>query len=231
MTKTNSETIARFTLEWRVQHILLALSIIGLAFTGLAYRYYDTTAGHFLIELEGGWGMRGILHRMFALILGITALWHSGRILFSRLAHEDFLALMPERGDGSRWWRTVKSKFTGDGYEAEWGKYTFGQKVQYWMVSSGVVAMILTGLILLFGHRSIAFLPKWLVDTVRVVHGGQGVELMVFIVLWHLYSTHLAPGRFPMDHSWITGKITREQLKKLHRREYKKLFEGESKDA
>ncbi len=226
----NIETIPRFNIGWRIQHALLALGVIGLALTGLALRYYDTTFGRFLIDLEGGLGSRGLLHRSFAIFLGTATAWHVFMIIFSRDGHEDFLALMPERGDRTRWIKAIKSKLSGGTYEAGWGRYTFGQKVQYWMVACGVLAMISTGLILLFGHRSVAFLPKWLVDTVRVIHGGQGVELMVFIVLWHLYSTHLAPGRFPMDTSWITGKISLDQLKIYHKREYRRLFGEETQD-
>ncbi len=231
MKKTNSvEVIPRFSFGWRIQHLLLALGVTGLALTGLALRYYDTSFGRFLIDVEGGLGMRGLLHRIFASMLGAATVWHVMKVVFSREGHEDFLALMPEKGDRTRWIKTLRSKLSGGSYEADWGRYTFGQKVQYWMVACGVLAMIVSGVILLFGHRSVAFLPKWLVDAVRVIHGGQGVELMVFIVLWHLYSTHLAPGRFPMDTSWITGNITLDQLKLNHKREYRRLLGEETAD-
>jgi len=218
------ETVQRFSVGWRLQHLILALGVTGLAASGLAIRYYATPYGKFVLGMLGGISACGLFHRIFALTLGIATIWHIFMILFTREGHEDFLALMPEKGDKTRWLKAIHSKLTGGEYEAEWGRYTFGQKVQYWMVATGVLLMIATGSILLFGHRSIAFLPKWLVDTVRVVHGGQGVELMAFLILWHLYSTHFAPGRFPMARSWINGKITLSELKLYHKREFRKLF-------
>jgi cytochrome b subunit of formate dehydrogenase len=164
------------------------------------------------------------MHRICAALLGLTTLWHIGRVVFTRDGHEDFLALMPEAGDGGRWLAALKAKLAGKPIDVEWGRYTLGQKAQYWAVGCGTILMLASGVILLFGHTAVAALPKWLVDTIRVTHGGQGVELMVFIILWHIYSTHFAPHRFPMDHSWLTGKISKEQLKVYHRREYRRIF-------
>lgn len=223
--------VERFTLAWRIQHFLLLVGVTGLALTGLAYRWYDTPFGQFLIQLEGGFGTRGVLHRISAVLLGLAVVWHVGRVLFSRSGHDDFLALMPEKGDWGRWRQALKSKAAGEEIEVEWGRYTLGQKIQYWAVAIGTLLMIATGLTLLLGDRAVAALPKWMVDIVRVAHGGQGVELMIFIVLWHLYSTHLSPGRFPMDRSWLTGKISIEQLRIYHRREYRRLFGEEKRDA
>jgi len=224
MNNQSNNLIQRFSLGWRVQHILLMVGVFGLACTGIAYRYYDTGFGRFLIELEGGFGSRGILHRISGVLLALAVVWHGSRVIFTRSGHDDFMALMPEKGDGARWRKALKAKFGGEAYDADWGRYTLGQKVQYWTVALGTLLMIGTGAILLMGDRAVAALPKWIVDMVRVVHGGQGVELMVFIVLWHLYSTHLSPGRFPMDTSWITGKISKTQLKEYHSREYRRLF-------
>ncbi len=220
----------RFSLAWRIQHVLLLVGIIVLALTGLAYRYYDTSFGRFLLDLEGGFGTRGILHRISAILLAIAAIWHSCRVIFTRSGHEDFMAFMPESGDGRRWWGALRAKLTGSEFDPDWGRYTLGQKIQYWMVAVGCISMLLTGGVLLLGDRAIAALPKWMVDTVRIIHGGQGVELMIFILLWHLYSTHLSPGRFPMDWSWITGKISADRLREVHPREYRRLIQQGSRD-
>lgn len=224
MSNERSQSVERFSLGWRLQHILLALSVTGLALTGLAYRYYATPFGKFLLTIEGGFGSRGVLHRVFAGMLAAAAAWHIFRIVFTRTGHEDFMQSMPEPGDGRRWIEALKAKFAGKPYDAEWGRYTLGQKVQYWAVATGTLLMLGTGAILLTGDNAVAAMPKWIVDMLRVAHGGEGVELMIFIVLWHLYSTHLSPGRFPMDRSWLTGRISKENLKTYHLREYRRLF-------
>lgn len=231
MPTSENELIRRFSGGWRLQHILLIIGVTGLSLTGLAYRYYDTSFGRILLDLEGGFGNRGVLHRICAVFLALTAVMHGCKVLFTRNGHDDFLALMPEKGDGSRWWNVLKAKLAGKEYTPDWGKYTLGQKLQYWMVSVGTILMLVTGAVLMLGHSAMAAMPKWIVDAVRVVHGGQGVELMIFIVLWHLYSTHLTPGNFPMDNSWLTGSISKQRLKEWHPREFRRLFGDGSTNA
>jgi len=218
------EFVPRFSLTWRLQHLLLMLGVTGLAISGLAYRYYATPFGRFLIGIEGGFGSRGILHRICGVMLGLAVIWHGYKVIFTRAGHDDFMELMPAIADWDRWKASLRAKIAGRPIEGGWGRYTLGQKAQYWTVAVGTLFMICTGLILLMGERAVAALPKWIVDLIRVVHGGQGVELMIFIVLWHLYSTHFSPGRFPMDMSWITGRISRQQLKAYHQKEYQRLF-------
>ena len=48
--------------------------------------------------------------------------------------------------------------------------------------------------------------------------------MLVFlvIVIWHLYDIHLRDA-FPMDWSWINGRISVEQLKKEHPLEYEEI--------
>ncbi|MBM3328288.1 MAG: cytochrome b/b6 domain-containing protein [Calditrichaeota bacterium] len=215
----NASSVLRFPFVWRIQHALMALGVIGLALSGLAYRYYDTGPGRLLMSFEGGFGARGILHRICAALLGAAIVWHFFWVVFTRRGHDDFLALMPEKGDTRRWWEALKTKLRGEPYRADWGRYTLGQKAQYWIIATGSILMALSGLMLLLGDRILGMMPKQALDLIRVIHGGEGVELMIFIVLWHLYSTHLSPGRFPMDNAWLTGRISRERQSREHPRE------------
>ena len=40
------------------------------------------------------------------------------------------------------------------------------------------------------------------------------------IAFWHWYNVHLAPGRFPMQWTFLTGKLTREHQIEEHFLEY-----------
>jgi hypothetical protein len=54
--------------------------------------------------------------------------------------------------------------------------------------------------------------------------------MLIFLVLfiWHIYDVHLSPGVFPMSKIWLTGKISKKELKDEHPREYGEIFRDEA---
>ena len=111
------------------------------------------------------------------------------------------------------------------------GRFDFRQKFQYWAVAVGATMMTPTGLVLWFESESMAVMPKWVIDVTRVVHSGEGLLVFVVLFVWHLYDTHLRPGIFPMDGSWITGRITLEELKSRHPLEYERLAQEQDAEG
>jgi cytochrome b subunit of formate dehydrogenase len=106
----------------------------------------------------------------------------------------------------------------------EFGRFTPLQKLQYWGAGIGSLLMIGTGLILWFHTQAMAVLPKWLFDVTNVIHGYEGLLLLCLLFGWHLYIVHASPGNFPMNKSFLHGRISVGKLYKEHRREYRKLF-------
>lgn len=51
-------------------------------------------------------------------------------------------------------------------------------------------------------------------------HAHEALLALLVIAFWHWYNVHLAPGRFPMQWSYLTGKITREHQIEEHFLEY-----------
>jgi len=69
------------------------------------------------------------------------------------------------------------------------------------------------------------FFPKIVLDLAIIIHGYQGLLAFAVLFLWHLYNVHLHPSVFPMNPSWITGKVSAEWLREEHPLEYEKLKE------
>jgi hypothetical protein len=84
--------------------------------------------------------------------------------------------------------------------------------------------MIFTGLLLWFHTQAMAVVPKWVVDVTAIVHGYEGLILFLLLFGWHLYIVHLSPGNFPMQRTFLTGRIGIAQLWREHRREYRELL-------
>jgi hypothetical protein len=54
----------------------------------------------------------------------------------------------------------------------------------------------------------------------RLSHPHEALLALLVIAFWHWYNVHLAPGRFPMQWTFLTGKITREHQMEEHFLEY-----------
>jgi hypothetical protein len=84
--------------------------------------------------------------------------------------------------------------------------------------------MNLTGLALWFESTAMAAMPKWVLDVALIVHSGEGLLIFVVLFLWHLYDTHLRAEVFPMDWTWLSGRLSRAELEKRHPLEHERLF-------
>jgi len=56
-----------------------------------------------------------------------------------------------------------------------------------------------------------------------LLHGRESVVIFLVLFLWHLYDVHFRPEVFPMDWSWITGRISLADLQERHPLEYERL--------
>jgi cytochrome b subunit of formate dehydrogenase len=216
-------TVLRFTFSERLQHIVLMVSLIVLVLTGLSLMFHQTVWGRFMIQLEGGLAGRGLIHRLAAVLLIAVTIYHYFYTLLSRRGHEILMEYLPHKGDWGKFFQTLRFNFGMDEKSPEWGQFTFFQKVQYLGVILGVLIMIVTGLVLWLGPQAIALMPKWLVDLTLIVHGSEGLLIFLIMLFWHLYNVHLAPGNFPMNMSWLTGRITVEELRNRYPAQYRKL--------
>ena len=219
------EEVVRLTLNERLQPLALMICVLVRMITGLALRYGDTWLGRGLIALEGGMEARGLLHR--AASLGLLLLWvyHAGYAVFTRRGHDQLMEILPCRQDLRDLGMVLRQNLGGKEVGPRFGRFDFRQKFQYWAVAIGVTAMVPTGLVLWFESQAMAALPKWVMDLARVVHSGEGLVIFVVLFLWHLYDTHLRPDVFPMDHTWLTGRMTRKQWRERHAREYEEREE------
>jgi formate dehydrogenase subunit gamma len=218
-------TVVRFSLSERIQHILLLACLIVLLLTGLSLMFHATAWGRFMINLEGGLAQRGWIHRWAAILLMGVTLYHYLYTLLTERGHALLTAYLPQKGDANRFLQTLRFNFGMADKPPHWGKFTFFQKVQYFGVIIGVLIMIITGVVLWLGPQAIALMPKWLVDLTLVVHGSEGLLIFLILLFWHLYNVHLAPGNFPMNMSWLTGRISMEELQRRHPAEYARLLE------
>ena len=208
---------------FRVQHILLMVSLLVLAMTGFALMYHESWLGQFLIRLEGGVINRGIFHRTAAVVLMAQLVYHAFYMLFSREGKRELDLFFLRQQDFRDFLHALRFNL---GMEAEYprfGKYGYKEKFQYWGATIGIFLVSVTGIILWAETFSMKLLPKFVLDLTLVIHGYQGLLAFVILLFWHLYIVHLHPSVFPMNGAWLSGKVDAEWLREEHPGEYDKL--------
>jgi formate dehydrogenase subunit gamma len=229
LTRSRRQTrdIIRFTTNEIAQHWVLMLTLTVLALTGLGLLMHDTWLGRWLITLEGGVESRGIIHRVFAVVLMALVGWHFFYVVFTDRGHRQVMDMLPRARD-ARDTRDLLAYYVGARHQPpEFGRYTPMQKLQYWGAGIGSLIMIATGLALWFSTQVMAVAPKWFIDVTTIVHGYEGLILFVLLFGWHLYIVHVSPGNFPLQRTFLDGRIDRARLWLEHRAMYRELYGDE----
>lgn len=114
----------------------------------------------------------------------------------------------------------------------------YKQKLHYLAIMWGTLVLIAAGSALLFpdimaklisgtlgnllpqgviGEESYAAFFQALA---RLMHADEAVMALIVVAFWHWSNVHLVPGRFPMQWTFLTGRITREHQIEEHFLEY-----------
>jgi len=208
---------------------VLIVCFFTLVITGFPVRYHETAWAKFLIQIEGGFEMRGIIHRIAGVIMIIGFIYHTLYIAYLWIIMRKPLTLLPNFKD-------VKDVFTNIGYflgmvkePPRFNHFNYIEKAEYWALIWGTIVMIVTGLILWFPEVAIRFSPNVIFDISTVLHSNEALLAFLAILVWHFYYAHLNPDVFPMSKIWLTGKITEEEMKEHHPLEYEQI-EGKVKE-
>ena len=215
--------VTRMSFLFRVQHVLLMLSLLVLALTGFALMYHQSWLGQMLIRLEGGVINRGIFHRTAAVILMAQLVYHAFYMLASKEGKRELDQFFLRKQDFQDFLQALRFNLGIEKEYPRFGKYGYKEKFQYWGATLGVALISVTGLILWAENFSMKILPKFVLDLTLVIHGYQGLLAFVILLFWHLYIVHLHPSVFPMNAAWLTGKVDAAWLKEEHPEEYDKL--------
>ncbi|HUX07621.1 MAG TPA: cytochrome b/b6 domain-containing protein [Acidobacteriota bacterium] len=213
----------RMSLSLRLQHVFFMICVFVLALTGLALFFADSDISRWLIELQGGFENRGLIHRIAAVGLIISVAVHVLYSLFSAHGSREFRRRFLGREDFRRFADSVRYSIGRRKQPPAGGKYAFGQKVHYWLSGFFAVTMIVSGLMLWDPTTTISFVPQWVVPVLLALHGYEGLLLVIVAVIWHLYDVHLSPRNFPMSSVWLSGKMPLDKAKEHHRLEYERL--------
>jgi len=198
-----------------VQHFILALAFTVLVITGFSLRFYEDWWSKIIFGWQGGYVFRGNLHRIAGVTLILTSLWH---VIFLTTARgRRFLRDMkPRWEDASQAFRTMGFNLGITREHPSFGRFSYVEKAEYWALVWGTALMGLTGLMLWFDNYFVNWLPKGFLDIALVIHYYEAWLAFLAILIWHMYSAVFSPKVYPMNPSWLTGYMPREQFVAEH---------------
>jgi len=189
----------------RIEHGLLTVAFLTLAYTGFALHYPDGWWSHPLLQFEHTYPIRGVIHRTAGVILVATALFHICTILFSGRLRKHWTEFLPrvndvrEMAEGLAWRLGLKRE------RPYYSAHGYIEKIEYWALVWGTAVMALTGALLWFNNWTLSMMPKVWMDVARTIHYYEAVLATAAIVIWHMYTVVFDPDVYPMDPGWWTG--------------------------
>jgi cytochrome b subunit of formate dehydrogenase len=230
MPKTKTE-YWRLNLFHRFIHVLVMVSFAGSTVSGMALKFRTATWARVAMQLMGGVPGEAWLHRVCAIIIAFYCLLHFVFIIFYVAKHKTEVfrgpSMLGRPQDVVDLWNNFLY-FIGKKPRPKFGRFTYWEKFDYWAVFWGVLIIGLSGLVLWFPELSTRFLPGIAINVAQIMHSDEAVLAVGFIFVVHMFNTHLRPGKFPIDMSIFTGKVSEEELQTDHALEWERMQEDPS---
>jgi cytochrome b subunit of formate dehydrogenase/DnaJ-class molecular chaperone len=224
--EAGSSWVLRFDRPQIIQHLLLTLAFVVLVITGFALRFPDAWWVKWLAEVGMTEEVRGDLHRIFAVVLIVTAAYHMYYIFLTRRGRDEFRSILPSWQDFKDLWANVGYYTWRSGKKVKFSRYDYSQKAEYWALIWGTIFMILTGFILWYPQWAVKIFPSWIIPAAQTVHYYEAWLATLAILVWHFFFVIFHPEEYPMSWTWLTGRMTEESVKRHHARWYDELRSG-----
>ena len=210
----------RFTLNQRAQHVILIVSLIVLVLTGFPLKYAESDISQSLVNLMGGWEMRGYIHRAAAVALGSLGIFHIVSFVASRKRSTKMLPRLKDIKDFGGYLKYL----VGRGEHPKYDRFSWKEKFEYWGIVWGMIIMGVTGIMMMYPSDSARIFgsPAW-VEVAWSAHSYEAFLAVMAIIIWHFWSVHFNPKKFPMNKVWLTGKLSEEEMKEEHPLEYEAM--------
>ena len=222
--------LPRYSIHIRIQHMLTFVTFLALAFTGLPIGFWDHVWAEPLNDFVGGVDVSRVVHRTLAVVMIFSMVYHIFTITLGSIqkffqgSFELCRTIIPVPKD--IWdFKNDLLYFAGRrDQRPEMDKFMYKQKLHYFAAALGNIIMVVSGSSFLFPDIWASILPVSIVshfqELMRLSHPHEALLALLVIAFWHWYNVHLAPGRFPMQWTFLSGKITREHQIEEHFLEY-----------
>jgi cytochrome b subunit of formate dehydrogenase len=236
--------LPRYSVHIVIQHFLVFITFIVLAASGLPIYYSDLFWASYFVSLFGGIDVARFIHRIAAFIMMFAAAYHIITIVggtIRKIYNHEFdykRTQLPRLKDLFDLIHDIKYFLGRTPFRPKMEKFMYKQKAHYLAIIWGNFILIAAGSVLLFPDIMAQLFPETLgkimtpagagsdslsaffQDLARLMHADEAVMALILLAFWHWINVHLVPGRFPIQWTFLNGKITREHQIEEHFLEY-----------
>jgi cytochrome b subunit of formate dehydrogenase len=197
-----------------VEHLALILLVAVLAATGLAQKLHELAASQWLLSLVGGVEVARRIHHYAGAALAALLLLHIATAVFGVTVRGWRLSMLISRQDLLDAAHDTRYRLGLAATPPAHDWYDYKEKFTYWLVLTGVVVMVLSGIILWFPIPVASYLPGEAIALAAMMHSHQALVVLLLAVGWHVYDAIFSPDSFPLDTSIFTGYTTRPRTRR-----------------
>ena len=202
----------RFSVSDRVQHLLMLLSFITLAVTGLVQKYALSPVSVFIVRQWGGIESVRAGHHGAATVLMLVAIYHVLSLGYKVFVLRRPMVMLPGLQDVRDALTVFAHNLGLSKSGAQMGRYTFEEKAEYWALVWGILIMGLTGFMMWNPLATVRLLPGEVIPAAKAAHGAEALLAVLAIIVWHMYGVHLR--RF--NKSMWTGRLSEGEMLEEH---------------
>ncbi len=241
--KDGKKYFFRFTLNQRIQHIILASTVVILALTGMPLKFHDTFWAPYLLSFFGGIHSAPVIHKTVGSILMVLFVYHIAYLtvnfykfqirplkqkeglntvkVLKLLAN---LPLIPNLKDAKDIRDLLKYLFFLTNKRPDGDNFTWKEKFDYWAPFWGIVIIGLSGLIMWNKVLATKILPGQAINFSLIAHSDEALLAALFLFIWHWYNVHFSISVFPMGTVFLTGYLQEELMVEEHYEYYVKIM-------
>jgi cytochrome b subunit of formate dehydrogenase len=236
--------LPRYSVHIVIQHLLIFVTFMFLVATGLPIFFSDLFWAPYVISFFGGIDMARLIHRLAAFTMMFASAYHVITIVagtIQKILKKEFdykRTQIPRLKDLFDLIHDIKYFLGLKPHRPKMEKFMYKQKAHYLAIIWGSFVLMTAGSALLFPDLMSKLLPETIGKILprgavgedsyavffqalaRLMHADEAVMALILIAFWHWINVHFIPGRFPMQWTFLTGRITREHQIEEHFLEY-----------
>jgi cytochrome b subunit of formate dehydrogenase len=200
--------VRRFERFEAIEHVILLVSFFTLVFTGFALKFADSSWVRLTEQIGMTEAVRGIVHRVAAVVMIGISLVHLGFLLLTRPGRRELAALRPTMRDVTDFVHNMAYNLRLRTDRPTFPHFDYTEKAEYLALIWGTIVMVFTGFVLWFPTYFTRILPGWIFEVSEVVHYYEAWLAFLAIVVWHFFYVLFGPEASPMSVTWMDGMTT-----------------------
>src|SRR5512143_4291303 len=220
ITVIREERMRRFSPARIVEHVAHVITFVVLVCTGLSQRFYSLDISQWIILHLGGIDNVRLIHRFAGVIFSLEVITHLTVAAIGIVYKKWQPSMIITKKDFTDVVHNVRYYLGMENTPIRGGRYTYKQKFEYWGILTGVLLMMVTGVVLWFPAMVTKIMPGEIIPAAKVLHANEALVVFLIIAIWHIYNAIFSPEVFPMDTSIFTGYISRERQLDEHPDEF-----------